>query len=91
METKKRLPELLATLQSEFVPRCERIKMVFIIDEIEDFAAEIKRLAEQYDVDILAAWGNKLSREIQDFNLDELPRTLDDFSALLKEIEMLLE
>lgn len=86
-EAKKKLPELLSILKNDFLPRGEKIKKVFIIDEIEDFAVEVRGLGEQYGVDILFAWGGKLFREIQDFDLEELPRTLDDFPELLKQIE----
>jgi signal transduction histidine kinase/DNA-binding response OmpR family regulator len=85
-EIKARLPELLALLQIDLTRKYRKIKTTFIINEIEDFSKEIIELGERYSIDLLKNWGDKLFDEIQSFDMEKLPLTLDDFPALVKEI-----
>jgi CheY-like chemotaxis protein len=85
-EIKARLPELLALLQIDLTRKYRKIKTTFIINEIEDFSKEIIELGKKYSIDLLKDWGDKLFEEIQSFDMEKLPLTLDDFPGLVKEI-----
>jgi CheY-like chemotaxis protein len=89
-ETRAGAAEVFPLLRDELSDKCEKVKNRFIIDEIESFAVEIKTLGTQYKLPLLTDWGEKLFREIQSFDMEQLPKTLDSFSRLVKEIEMLL-
>ncbi|MCK4765650.1 MAG: response regulator [Candidatus Aminicenantes bacterium] len=90
-EIKARIPELLEVLQIDLTKKYRKIKTTFIVNEIEDFAREIIDLGHKYSIDMLKAWGVKLYNQIQSFDMERLPQTLEFFSALINEIEGLSE
>ncbi len=85
-EVRARLPELLHTLNDEFMADWERIQGSAIISEIERFAKEIRELGQEYDLNSLANWGDDLFKQANSFDMDRLPGTLDHFPALVDEI-----
>jgi PAS domain S-box-containing protein len=85
-EIKARLPELLALLQIDLTRKYRKIKTTFIVNEIEDFSKEIIDLGNKYSIDLLKDWGNKLFCEIQSFDMEKLPVTLEYFPGLVREI-----
>jgi len=89
-ETRAGLPELLSILETDFTGKCEQVTKRFIIDEIEDFALEVKKLGTQYNLELLTDWGEALFREIERFDMEKLPRTLEDFPRLVRDIKALI-
>ena len=85
-EIKSRLPELLALLQIDLTRKYRKIKTTFIVNEIEDFSKEIIDLGNKYQIDLLKNWGDRLYYEIQSFDMEKLPLTLECFPGLVKEI-----
>lgn len=85
-EVKAKLPELLALLQIDLTKKYRKIKTTFIVNEIEDFSKEIMELGDKYSIDLLKDWGDKLFGEIQSFDMEKLPVTLEYFPGLVKEI-----
>lgn len=83
---KARLPELLALLQIDLTRKYRKIKTTFIVNEIEDFSKEIIDLGNKYQVNLLKDWGDRLYYEIQSFDMEKLPHTLECFPGLVKEI-----
>jgi signal transduction histidine kinase/ligand-binding sensor domain-containing protein/CheY-like chemotaxis protein len=76
-------PNLLAQLrteQSEVWPGlCRRKSM----DEIEQFAARLKRVASEGQWSALRQYAERLDQQVQEFDLDRLPRTLEEFPNIV--------
>jgi len=85
-EVRAKLPELLHTLNNELMADWERIQGSAIISEIERFAKEIQGIGQEYDLDSLANWGDDLFKQVNSFDMDQLPETLDHFPALVDEL-----
>ncbi|NIM12982.1 MAG: response regulator [Candidatus Aminicenantes bacterium] len=90
-ELKAKLPELINILQNNFIPRWEKISKTFVLDEIEDFSREIKELGNQYGLNMLENWGDRLSKDVRSFDMQKIPKTLEHFPGLIKEIKTLVE
>jgi PAS domain S-box-containing protein len=88
-EITAQLPELLEILENQYAEKWKWISDVFVIGDIEAFASEIKNLGSQYNLKILSDWGDRLFREIQSYDMEKAPDTLEYFPELIKEIAAL--
>ena len=85
---KEKLPELAAILRSEdIIKRWEIISRTLIIDEVEDFAAEMKELDLEYRSGILTQWADNLLNHLHTFDLERMRKILSTFPELPGEIE----
>jgi CheY-like chemotaxis protein/two-component sensor histidine kinase len=79
-----RRPELLAKLREEeqavWPDLCERKAM----DEIEQFARRLKGWAEEAHWPTLRAYAESLDQQVQEFDLDRLPKTLEHFPEIIR-------
>ena len=90
-ETKVELRQLLDTLQKLLTGEWDIIKDTFILDEIEAFSQKIKELGVAYRADILTRWGEKLLKEIQDFDLVNARKTLAGYPGLIEKISAFMK
>jgi signal transduction histidine kinase/ligand-binding sensor domain-containing protein len=78
-----RRPELLSRLRHEesqvWPGLCRRKAM----DEIEAFARRLKGLAQEGQWASLSQYAERLDQQVQEFDLDRLPQTLQEFSAII--------
>jgi len=88
-ESRDKLPELINILENEVREKWNRVCKSFVITGIKDFALEIKRLGEEYEVYILKEWGEKIFKEVEIFDLENLPATLEEFPDLVEKISKL--
>jgi len=88
-ETQAKLPQLLEILENQFTGDWKRISDVFILDDVETFAVGIINLGNQYRLNILTQWGDKLLKEIRNYDMENSPITLAYFPELLKKINAL--
>jgi hypothetical protein len=63
---------------------------VFVLNDIETFAEGINALASQYELKILSDWGNKLLQQIQTYDMENAPITLEYFPVIIKKISDLV-
>jgi len=79
-------PELLAKLRDEeqrvWPGLCKRKAM----DEIEQFAGRLKSWAEVGQWPALRAYAESLDQQVQEFDLDRLPKTLQSFPAIIQSL-----
>ena len=75
--------ELASRLQSELVPRWERIRDTFLLGEIEAFARLAGSLGESYQVPALCRWAEDVLRFAAEFDMNNLPGALAGFGALI--------
>jgi len=85
-ETKEILPEILDILNIQMMKEWEKITDIFIIDDVEDFAQKIKDMGTKYRLKKLKDWGNKLFKEIQSYDMENAPITLQAFPELILSI-----
>ncbi|MSU64110.1 MAG: response regulator, partial [Pedosphaera sp.] len=82
-----RRPGLLVKLRDEeqrvWPGLCKRKSM----DEIEQFARRLKEWAEAGEWPALGAHAESLDQQVQEFDLDRLPKTLQSFPALLNSLQ----
>jgi PAS domain S-box-containing protein len=83
----KLLPDkILKELKESTYSKTEKLKKEFVINDIEDFANEIKKLGTTYNTVILVEWADKLLEQASEFDLENLPNTINDFSLVLKKL-----
>jgi len=78
------LPELLAVLNGELLEKWQNLRHSYIFNEIEDFADAVNQLGRLYQVSALTSWGASLFNQAQNFDMEKLPVTLEQFPELLK-------
>ncbi|ETR72076.1 MAG: ATP-binding region ATPase domain-containing protein [Candidatus Magnetoglobus multicellularis str. Araruama] len=86
-ELKERLPELIQTFESEYLPEWENIQKQFIIDEIECFSEKMKQVGETYSFHALVSWANILNMQTQQFDMAKIPGTLKAFSGIFEQLK----
>jgi PAS domain S-box-containing protein len=78
------LPEdLYARLNGEIYQKLEKLKKEFIINDIEDFAKEIKDIGTKYKISSLIEWADKLQAEASGFDFDNLSITINNFNSVI--------
>ncbi|MRR37884.1 hypothetical protein EG829_25200 [bacterium] len=61
---------------------CKRKAM----DEIEQFAGRLKSWAEEAQWSALRGYAESLEQQVQEFDLDRLPKTLQGFPAIIQSL-----
>jgi signal transduction histidine kinase/FixJ family two-component response regulator len=87
-----KLPELLAILKNrDITRRWEKLSVTFIVDEIEDFSMEMKKLDQTCHSGLLSDWADRLLNRLQTYNVVKIQETLAYFPVVIKEITALHE
>lgn len=90
-EIQSKLPQLLELLENKFTEDWKKISDVFILDDLETFALGINDLGNQYHLNLLTQWGEKLLKETRNYDMENAPITLAYFPELVKKINTLAE
>ncbi|MCP4344944.1 MAG: response regulator [Desulfobacterales bacterium] len=90
-EAASRIPELAGILKNELAEEWDIVHKRFVINEIEEFGNKIRELGMEYKLDILRKWGDDLSRQADNFDIEKLPSTLKSFPELIERIGELIE
>lgn len=78
--------DLAAVLQSEFMPRWQKIQDSVVLDELESFSQDLQRCLQNCDLKILQSWNQTLGKQIQNFQLAEASETLSKFPELVAQV-----
>src|SRR5687767_14716236 len=78
--------ELVAKLRDEQSKVWPDLGATLELNRIEAFAARLRDWGESYGAESLRRFGVKLLQEAQQFNLDQLPKSLDAFPQLIEEL-----
>jgi PAS domain S-box-containing protein len=78
-----RRPELLARLRQEEERIWPGLCKTMAMDQVEQFASRLKALAAEGHWSSLGAYAESLDRQVQDFDVDQLPQTLNRFPTIL--------
>ncbi|MCP4130155.1 MAG: response regulator, partial [bacterium] len=83
-EVLSRLPELAEILGKKTLNKWKIIHERVIVNEIRDFAGEIEKLGNDYKLEILINWSKKLFNQANNFDIEQLPKTLDQFPGIVE-------
>jgi len=78
------LPILCQTLVEQMLPLCQELKDVIDIDAIEAFAEQLFQLAEKHQAQQLIHYAEHLREFAQNFDIDGLEKTLQQFDEMVK-------
>ncbi len=88
---KQKLPELLTVLEGELTRTWKELKKTFVIDEIERFAITVRELGKDYQLEMLASWGDTLTGQVKKIDMERMPGTLEAFPSLIEKIHDILK
>jgi anti-sigma regulatory factor (Ser/Thr protein kinase) len=77
------LPDLVRILESRFAPRCRDLADLLIMDEVKQFAADLRRLEESFAFPPLSDYCQRLSRHTANYDVPLVKRTVAEFAELL--------
>ena len=90
-DTLEKLPELVKILEEELNTHWSTLKDTSLINEVEEFGLQMQELGKKYNYQQLADWGEKLQAQAQMFELDTLPKTLEEFPQIIEEAQSLTQ
>jgi signal transduction histidine kinase/ligand-binding sensor domain-containing protein/CheY-like chemotaxis protein len=89
-KTRAKLPELLDILRrGDIAARWETLSKTLILDELEDFVNEMKKLDQRYRSRILSQWADRLYHDLQGYDPVKIQETLSSFPEIIEEITIL--
>ncbi|MCP5046096.1 MAG: hypothetical protein GY940_02920, partial [bacterium] len=84
------LSALLEILQSDdLTRRWESLNETLILDEVKNFATNMRELDQTHHSGILTRWVDRLLNDLETFNITQIEKTMSDFPDVIKEIEIL--
>jgi signal transduction histidine kinase/CheY-like chemotaxis protein/ligand-binding sensor domain-containing protein len=81
-----RRPALLARLKDEEQRVWPGLCKTLAMDKLEQFAARLKACAEEGEWASLRVYAERLDRQIQEFDLTQLPGTLNEFPEIVRSL-----
>ncbi len=87
LETWIKLPVLLQTLEEKMLPVWQEIIDMIETDAVEEFAEQLIDLGKKHHASILINYATKLRDKAQEFDIDGVELTLEEFSAILDRIK----
>lgn len=85
----EKLPEILEMLNQKFIPTWLTIKDSLVIYQIEQFAVDLRKLAEEYQFDGLKNYACQILENIESLDLEQLKTTVKQFSEIIEKIEQM--
>ena len=85
-ERRRRLCHLLETLEKEFHQRWEKVSRNYHIQEMEALAADVQSAATTARYAPLIQWSARLLRETANFDMERIPRTLEQFAVHVQQL-----
>jgi PAS domain S-box-containing protein len=86
IESENMLPEIISTLNSDFLPKWESIKGTLVMFKIADFADGLKELADKYRFVYLKKYAERIKEIIDQLDFDLLDRTLAEFPEIIQRL-----
>ncbi|MCZ7555815.1 MAG: ATP-binding protein [Bacteroidia bacterium] len=80
---------MLERIESKHYETWEQIRSRFVLQEIERFALTIQAVGEELGCRFFEDWTNTLLREVNSFDMDNLPHTLQSFEQEYRKLRQL--
>ncbi len=77
-------PELIETLEQNFLPQSEELQGILDMDDIEIFYKDLIKLGESYQVSELVSYAKRLGEFTQNFEIEQIVTSLKKFSKLIE-------
>jgi len=90
-EELEKLSELVKILENEMLADSQELAYLMDMDGIERFAEKIIILGENYRVKLLTEYGNKLAGHTENFELDNMTKTIKGFDKIIRRINAMIE
>ena len=87
----KRLPEIGKALKETMLPKWEGIKDQLVLFMIEEFADELKQMAEHFRFQYLLDYSQRLGEDLEIVDLDAIRETLNEFPRIIEKIDSLTD
>jgi len=84
---REKLPEVHKIMKERFLPKWEDIKDTLVLFKMEDFAYDLKQMAEKYGFQLLTDYSNELIEALDLVDLETLRDRLFDFPKIIQRIE----
>ncbi|MCK8825925.1 hypothetical protein [Fuchsiella alkaliacetigena] len=81
------LNDLLKVLEEDFWSRYEKINEAMIINEVEEFAEDLQKVAEDYGMANLSDYAQEMLVYAANFDLKNLKRTLQEFPNWIEKLK----
>ncbi|MGM0500920.1 MAG: PAS domain-containing protein [Bacillota bacterium] len=81
------LSKLIAELEQEYLPQYQEINDTFVINEVEEFANDLYQLGEQYSVNYLLDYADKLKSYAASFNLKKAKQEFNNFEEIISNLK----
>ncbi|WP_372754349.1 CHASE domain-containing protein [Labilibaculum sp.] len=81
------LPKLIDILETDFIPRHQKICKSQMIDHIEMFGKDLKLLAEENKIQYLLDYTEEICRLVDNFEIDKLSQSLDRFPLITAQLK----
>jgi len=81
------LREIIRLLKTNYSERVVSLQSTFIINNIEQFAKEIRKFAAVYKLDIITEWGDELGKAVESFDMEKIIISLSHFNKLVEKLE----
>lgn len=82
----KNLPQIREAFESVIVPKFNSINGQLVLFKIEEFAIDLKQIAERHNIKFLSNYADKMLRELEIVDLDSLRETLNFFPRILSNV-----
>jgi len=89
-EQLKKLPELIHTLENEFMPAYRNAVKTQMIDQIEKFGKDLAVFAKKRNSKIILDYGHEICSLADNFEIDKLITTLNKFPEIIKQHKSLI-
>jgi len=82
-----RLDELLDKLDRESKTNWLKLRQSLTVNDLEKFAARLNAWAQEHQCQLLREYTQKLTQEIDDFDWDKIPETIDQFIIICDDLK----
>ncbi|MFO7818747.1 MAG: ATP-binding protein [Halanaerobacter sp.] len=81
------LEELVDELETKILSKYTQLKDAFTINEVEEFAKQLYKLAAEYEVKFLIDYACQLQDQVRGFEVVKIKESLDQFEDLLAKLK----
>jgi len=89
-EVMEQLPDVMDVLENEYMELWKSTRKNHFFDDIASFGHQIKQLGEKYSLNVLIKFGDDLSNQAGQFDVENMNITLDTFPELIEKLRSLL-
>ncbi|MDJ0554104.1 MAG: response regulator [Microcoleaceae cyanobacterium MO_207.B10] len=85
-----RLNELLDKLSQEKEESWQNFRQTLAIGDIEKFIGRLSNWGEEYECQLLLEYASNLNQQIDEFDWDEIPKTVDHFTGICDDLRNMI-